>query len=83
MTGQFEKSMASLGTWRMSHVAIAGSGPRWGSSRAKVEVGLKVTWLQRLVWSRHCLFSPPEVRPLEDRHRGPAHWEPQGLARVR
>lgn len=83
MTGQFEKSMASLGTWRMSHVAIAGSGPRWGSSRAKVEVGLKVTWLQRLVWSRHCLFSPPEVRPLEDRHRGPAHREPQGLARVR
>ena len=38
-TGWFE-NRASLGGWRMSQVAIAGTGSRQGSRRAKVEVGL-------------------------------------------
>lgn len=75
-TGWFE-NRASLGGWRMSQVAIAGMGSRQGSRRAKVEVGLRVTWVQPRAWSRHWLFSPPGIRPLEDRHRGLAHQDSQ------
>lgn len=74
-TGWFKKNRASLGGWRMSQAAIARMGSRQGSR--KIEVGLRVTWVQPLAWSRRWLFSPLGIRPLEDRHHDPAHQDLQ------